>query len=66
MVSHKPKSHEYPDDIFADTRMTFGEHIEELRTRLIRALVWLMVFLVIGFILDAVGARLCPAAVPAR
>ena len=55
MVSRKAQQHEYPDDIFADTRMTFGEHIEELRTRMIRAISWLMVFLVIGFILDAVG-----------
>jgi sec-independent protein translocase protein TatC len=27
-----------PDDMFADTRMTFGEHIEDLRTHLIRAI----------------------------
>src|SRR5207249_1587054 len=27
-----------PDDMFADTRMTFGEHIEDLRTHLLRAL----------------------------
>jgi len=46
---------EYPDDIFADTRMSFGDHIEELRTRMFRALKWLMLFLVIGFILDGVG-----------
>src|SRR5438067_2411215 len=55
MVSRKARQHEYPDDIFADTRMTFGEHIEELRTRMIRAIMWLLVFLVLGFILDAVG-----------
>jgi sec-independent protein translocase protein TatC len=56
MVARKSKPHEYPDDIFADTRMTFGEHIEELRTRMIRSLAALMVCLVIGFILDAIGA----------
>src|SRR5437588_780926 len=50
MVARKKKSQEYPDDIFADTRMTFGEHIEELRFRMIRALMWLLLFLVIGFI----------------
>lgn len=27
-----------PDDMFADTRMTFGEHIEDLRTHLLRAI----------------------------
>ena len=26
-----------PDDLFADTRMSFGEHIEDLRTHLLRA-----------------------------
>src|SRR5581483_1773478 len=55
MVAREKTVHEYPDDIFADTRMTFGEHIDELRTRMIRALLWLMVFLFIGVILDAVG-----------
>jgi len=28
-----------PDDVFSDTRMTFGEHIEDLRRHLVRALV---------------------------
>jgi len=46
---------EYPDDIFADTRMTFGEHIEELRMRMIRAFMGLALFLVIGFVLDGIG-----------
>ena len=27
------------EDIFAETRMSFGDHIEELRTHLIRAIV---------------------------
>ncbi len=49
---------EYPDDIFKETRMPLGEHIEELRTRMIRALKWLMFFLVIGFILDGIGSAL--------
>lgn len=30
--------HVDPDDFFSDTRMTFGEHIEDLRTHLIRAI----------------------------
>jgi sec-independent protein translocase protein TatC len=55
MVARSSKSHEYPDDIFADTRMTFGEHIEELRTRMIWAIYALLFCLVIGFILDAIG-----------
>lgn len=55
MIARKPKVDEYPDDIFADTRMSFGDHIDELRTRMIRALLWLLLFMFIGFILDAVG-----------
>ena len=51
----KDKYDEYPDDIFAHTRMSFGDHIEELRTRMIKGLKWLMFFMFIGFILDAVG-----------
>ena len=27
-----------PDDMFADTRMSFGEHIEDLRSHLLRAI----------------------------
>ena len=46
---------DYPDDIFDNTRMSFGDHIEELRSRLIKALLGLAFCLVIGFILDGVG-----------
>ena len=35
--------HEYADDIFDSSRMSFGDHIEELRARLILALLGLMV-----------------------
>lgn len=44
-----------PDDIFKDSRMSFGDHIEELRSRLIKALIGLVFCLFIGFILDSVG-----------
>ncbi len=47
--------HNYPDDLFADTRMTFGEHLEELRHRMINAIKALLVCLVIGFVLDGIG-----------
>src|SRR6476659_4903781 len=43
------------EDLFADTRMSFGEHIEELRTHLLRAIKGLLFFLTIGFVLDTVG-----------
>ena len=46
---------EYPDDIFKDSRMSFGDHLEELRTRLFKALKYLLLFLVLGFILDGIG-----------
>jgi len=43
------------DDLFADSRMSFGDHIEDLRTHLVRAIKGLLFFLVIGFFLDIVG-----------
>src|SRR6476620_6009998 len=62
MVARKrPKKNpfdEYPDDIFKDTRMSFGDHLEELRIRMIRAIKWLLLFLVIGFVLDQLGTAL--------
>jgi sec-independent protein translocase protein TatC len=36
-----------PDDMFSETRMTFGEHIEDLRTHLLRAIYGF----VIGFVI---------------
>ena len=56
MPAPKSKHDQYPDDIFADTRMSFGEHIDELRTRMIRALMGLFFCMVIGFVLDAIGS----------
>ena len=47
-----------PDDIFAHSRMSFGDHIEELRKYLLRAIYGLLVVLFGGFILDNVGASL--------
>ena len=55
MIARKRQSYEYPDDIFDSSRMTFGDHIDELRTRMLRAIYGLLLCLVIGFILDAVG-----------
>jgi sec-independent protein translocase protein TatC len=54
----KAQYNEYPDDIFKETRMPLGEHIEELRYRMITALKWLLLFLVIGFITDGIGSAL--------
>ena len=49
---------DYPDDIFDNTRMSFGDHIEELRSRLLKAIYGLLFFLIIGFVLDTIGESL--------
>ncbi len=54
-LTKKNSRDEYPDDIFKDSRMSFGDHIEELRTRMFRAIKYLLVFLTIGFALDGIG-----------
>jgi sec-independent protein translocase protein TatC len=38
-----------PEDMFADTRMTFGEHIEDLRTHLLRAIKGFILALIVSF-----------------
>jgi sec-independent protein translocase protein TatC len=38
------------DDLFTSSTMTFGEHLEELRTCLIRAAAGLAVTVLIGFV----------------
>jgi sec-independent protein translocase protein TatC len=48
----------YSEDMFADTRMSFGEHIEDLRVHLWRAIVGFLICLFIGFIIDAIGSGL--------
>ncbi len=40
---------EYPDDnLFRESTMTFGEHLEELRRALVKAIIWLFVGFIIG------------------
>jgi sec-independent protein translocase protein TatC len=46
MSSANPKD---PDDFFADTRMTFGDHIEDLRAHLLRAIYGFLLAMVAGF-----------------
>ncbi len=53
-----PRQSDDDDDLFADSRMTFGEHLEELRARLFSAIKGLLFFLMIGFVLDAIGLAL--------
>ncbi len=51
------RSQAYGDDIFDQSRMSFGDHIEELRRRLILALYGLGFCLIIGFVLDYIGIQ---------
>jgi sec-independent protein translocase protein TatC len=43
------------DDMFKDTRMSFGDHLEELRTHLWRAIWGLLFCMFVGFALDQIG-----------
>lgn len=45
----KKKYEEPSEDMFADTRMSFGEHIEDLRKHLIRAIVGFVIAVLISF-----------------
>src|SRR5262245_54893137 len=38
-----------PEDFFNDTRMSFGDHLEDLRTHLLRALKGFLIGMVLGF-----------------
>jgi sec-independent protein translocase protein TatC len=44
-----PTNYEYSDDIFAETRMSFGDHIEDLRRHLLRAFFWFCAAVVVSF-----------------
>src|SRR6516162_2970683 len=51
----KFKKQTYSEDMFADTRMSFGDHLEDLRIHLWRAIYW-FVFMMAGvFVLDGIG-----------
>jgi sec-independent protein translocase protein TatC len=45
----KKPNHSDPEDMFSDTRMSFGDHIEDLRKHLWRALMGFLVCLVFSF-----------------
>jgi sec-independent protein translocase protein TatC len=49
MPTIRDRSQIDPDDFFAETRMSFGDHIEDLRTHLIRALVGFTIALLVSF-----------------
>jgi sec-independent protein translocase protein TatC len=60
--------HPDPEDMFKDSRMSFGDHIEDLRTHLLRALkgfaigmllgIWPLGSYVLGIIVDPLDAQL--------
>lgn len=47
--------HHDPDDLFADSRMSLGDHLEDLRLHLWRAVAGLGIAVVLSFVLDFVG-----------
>src|SRR3954471_1045514 len=49
MAFRQRAAEQYGDDFFAETRMSFGEHIEDLRKHLFRALKWFGLGIVLGF-----------------
>ncbi len=51
----KSKKHNYSEDMFADTRMTFGEHIEDLRVHLWRAISGFVLIMLMVFVCDGIG-----------
>ncbi len=55
-----------PDDYFADTRMSFGDHIEELRTHLWRAIKWFLLALFVSFFLGKTVMNFITAPVKAQ
>ncbi len=46
----KQRTDDFSEDMFAETRMTFGEHLEELRVHLIRALYGFGIALVVSML----------------
>src|ERR1044071_4677073 len=47
-MSTYPNEAPDPEDMFNDTRMSFGDHIEDLRTHLLRALKGFMIGMILG------------------
>jgi sec-independent protein translocase protein TatC len=55
-----------PDDFFADTRMSFGDHIEELRSHLIRAIAGFFVGMAVSLLLGKMVVDFITAPVEAQ
>jgi sec-independent protein translocase protein TatC len=50
-MSFASKHDHYSEDMFADSRMSFGEHIEDLRTHLLRAIYGFVIALALSFLI---------------
>ena len=57
-MARKARFDDYPDNMFDKSRMSFGDHIEELRSRLLKALYGLGLCLIMGFVLDYIGQQM--------
>ncbi len=57
--------HQYSEDLFADTRMSFGEHLEDLRTHLMRAVKGFLAGLVLAFFIGSYVLEVIKAPVEA-
>src|SRR5262249_36840340 len=55
--------HADPEDYFAETRMSFGDHIEELRTHLLRAIGGFIVGMLVAFIFSSYVFKIITAPV---
>src|SRR3954452_24672280 len=53
MAQRQPQTLADPEDLFNDTRMSFGDHIEELRTHLFRAIYGFVIALMFSFFIGA-------------
>jgi Tat protein translocase TatC len=51
----KFKKNSYSEDMFADTRMSFGDHLEDLRSHLWRAIYGFFLIMLGVFVLDGIG-----------
>jgi sec-independent protein translocase protein TatC len=56
MLLGNSDKYNYPDDIFEESRMSFGDHLDQLRTRLRLALLGPVIFTILGLVLDGIGA----------
>jgi len=51
----KFKKYTYSEDMFADTRMSFGDHLEDLRNHLWRAIKGFLIIIIGVFSMDGIG-----------